>query len=183
MHYLFLADKNGFYLGYSFPFLIQVKTHLGDAWFSYVWWCPKLPQPRFTSHGLLQSQSEMLHWSVAANFMQKKTNKEAKRVQQRPNKHKVVLLGSNAASWHLLIFFILGGVLIIITAAMNEDGQYYGNIKGNTQHVFPFLSHLWQEMVLDGRITQACFKSFNSINIVNKLARVHTNDQLIVVYY
>ncbi len=40
--------------------------------------------------------------------------------------------------------FILDGVLIIVASAMDDDGQYYGNINDNTQNVVVLLSHLWE---------------------------------------
>ncbi len=62
--------------------------------------------------------------------------------------------------------FILDGVLVILTSAMDDDGYYYSNINDNTQNVFALLSNLWQEMVLEGRITQVCVNTFNSTPIV-----------------
>ncbi len=65
-----------------------------------------------------------------------------------------------------MLNFILDGVLIIVASAMDDDGQYYGNINDNTQNVVALLSHLWEEMVLEGRITLVCVNTFNSIPIV-----------------
>ncbi len=61
-------------------------------------------------------------------------------------------------SGHLNIHvsFVLDGVLIILVAVVDEDGQYHGKVNDGTQNVLALLSHLWKDMVLEGRITQAC---------------------------
>ncbi len=70
------------------------------------------------------------------------------------------------------LLFILDGVLVIAASTMDEEGQHYGNVNDNTQNVLALLSHLWQEMVREGRISQVCVNTFNPIFIGSSVVAV-----------
>lgn len=49
--------------------------------------------------------------------------------------------------------------MVIGTLAVDEEGQYSGNVSDKTINIFDLFTHLWQEMVLEDKITQVCINT------------------------
>ncbi len=56
---------------------------------------------------------------------------------------------------------ILGGELVALVAAVDEEGCYPGNCKGIKQNMMTVLTSLWREMVQENTITQVGFWKSN----------------------